>query len=282
MTLGKRYQLTIHPASAVVAAAALVFIPSHEVLAVLCALALHEMGHMLALYLCGVRAWRFELTPFGGMADAKLFAKLHPLQQAICAISGVLVSLLGAWASAACCPRSPFARCFVQAQLSFAFTNILPVWPLDGARMLVALAACFGLEHGMRRLLAGCARVLGVAMIVLGLYAVWMGEGNLSLLLAGPYLCYAAREGTVAERVRMLCGARGEKLASGQILPVVTYVCQTGKETYATLGILGRLSNERYHVLMSIDHRGKLRSIQTEDELLDETLQLERVNGRIL
>ena len=278
MTIGKRYRLSVHPAGAAAAVTALLFLPSRKVLAAFLALLLHETGHMAAMYLSGVRSWRFELTPFGGMADVKEFEDLRPLKRAACAAAGVAVSLFGAWSIALAAPRDLFCREMVAAQLSLAFVNCLPVWPLDGARALAAVASCLGWEQAVRRALAALAKILGAVMVLLGLWSVWIGQSYLSLLFAGPYLWYASREGVVSERVRMI----GKKHSAAEMLPVTAYTCKEGWEEHALPKVLGRLANERYHLLISIGKDGSICRVATEEELLQQALQMESIDGRIL
>lgn len=282
MKIGKRYQLSVHPAGAAAAAAALLFMPSREVLAALLALLLHEAGHMAAFWLCGVRSWHFELTPFGGMADAKAFELLRPVKQAAAASAGVLVSLLGAWGCALLGPRNLFIQAFVHAQLSLAFVNCLPVWPLDGARAAVALAACLGCEQPVRRALTFCAKVLGGVLVLLGLWSAWIGQCNLSLLLAGPYLWYASREGMVADRIRLLEHGIGRKFFSADAIPLAAYACADTDKKALLPKLVGRFSGERYHILVSIGEDGRLCRVMTEDEMLHHVLEMESIDGQIL
>lgn len=90
------------------------------------------------------------------------------------------------------------------ANASLAAFNLLPVWPLDGARALLAGAERLGVERPAQRVLTGLAYALGLSMVVLGLYGAWLGHVNLSLLCAGPYLAYAAHASGVAQSVRRM------------------------------------------------------------------------------
>lgn len=268
MTIGKRCQLYVHPAGAVAAAASLLFLPSRTVLSAALALMLHEAGHMAALWLCGVRAWRFELTPFGGMADVKAYNQLRPLCQAAAAAAGVAVSLAGALLCMLMLHPHPLICELTRAQLSLAFVNCLPAWPLDGARVLVAMAACFGAESGMRRALAWMARCIGAAFAALGLWGAWMGECSWPLLLAGPYLWYAAREGSTAEQVRRLACMQKRKLAKNAVMPLSAYACTAETAAHVLGNLLSRFSSERYHLLVQLGEDGKVKQVLTEEEVI--------------
>lgn len=260
----------IHPAGAVIFGFALLFCPSTEVLAAAAALLLHEAAHLLAMRLCGVQNCVVELTPFGGMADALAFERLPCVRQMICAAAGVAAS------AAAFAISSPFewkgglVAAFSKMNGSLLAVNCLPVWPLDGARVLVALAGVLGKEHTVRKALAFLAWFLGICLAMLGLYGAWIGWVNPSLLLAGPYLCYAASQGMLSEKIRRLHRVWEERTLSGLKL-VTAAACPKGMERAAAPALLGRLERSRYQLLVVVDPvSGQISRVMTEQEMLED------------
>ena len=125
--------------------------PSAGMLAAAAAMALHEGGHVLAMALCGVRECRIELTPFGGVADVPGFERLPARRQCLIALAGVPVSAASAWLCLRFAPQTEFFRLFYRFSMGMALVNVLPVWPLDGARVLLCGARWFGREEPARR-----------------------------------------------------------------------------------------------------------------------------------
>lgn len=273
MRLGKRRQLYIHPAGIAAALLALLFCPSHLVFAALIALVLHEAGHMAALLLLRVRSWRFELTPFGGMADVQDYDALRPYQQMICAAAGIGASATGAWICCSVLPNTAFTSALFRFQLSLAVVNCLPVWPLDGARIVTAAASWLGWENGVRILLCRAALVIGMALMALGLWGAWKGVYNPSLLIAGPYLCYAAAQGNVADRLRRLGKLQSEKRLGGRLVPIAACVCAKDELNTLIPRMLGRFSSGRYQLLISIDEEGSIAEVFTQDELIRQVFE---------
>lgn len=262
----------IHPAGILLLVAAVLFFPSRDVLAAVLALLWHEGAHAAVMLVCRVSQCRIELTPFGGMADAKDFELLHPAKQAAIAASGVVASAIGAWGCMAVLPHNDFVFVLFQNHLSLAFVNCLPAWPLDGARILIAMAAAFGRESIMRKGLSAFSYLLGSAMITCGLYGAWRGQINASLLLAGPYLWYAAREGNVADRLRQIQLSQ-KKLQNRAMLPVEAVISRMGSVSSLAPAILSRGSANRYHLLIQTDERGKLQHVWTEEEMMETLLE---------
>lgn len=266
----KCFRIRIHPAGAVIFALAFFFLPSREVLACAVALLWHECAHMLAMYLCGAEGCEVELTPFGGMADAKHFERLSPIRQAISAAAGVAASALGAWL----CWYFHFWQELFECHLSLALFNVLPLWPLDGGRMLMAAAISFGRERAMKRVFSCAAWIAGAALSGLGVYGCWLGYINPTLLVAGPYLCYAARMGMLNERVR---GMRlpEEKLQTHLPAALKAFVCDGQELRPLFTQVLARFSPDAYHILFQLNKHGQLCRLWTEHEMMQTVLEEE-------
>ncbi len=267
----KRFSIHIHPAGGIAFALAFLFAPSIDVLSAAMALVLHELGHLLVLRACGSKDCHVELTPFGGMIDTRMFDRLSSLKQMSCALAGPVTSML-AFVCFMNAQQTDFVFAFEKANLSLCLINLLPVWPLDGARALTACASLFGKETFVRRLLSGFAWLIGIALSLLGLYGAWYGLINPTLLLAGPYLCYAARIGSVSSKIRNIDQIRYQ-LRNGQMLPVKMYAC-TANAKHSNLPIFfSRSSASSVQALMTVDpSTDKITSFQLERELLEEVV----------
>ncbi len=134
--------------------------------------ALHELGHLAALFLCGVQVCRVRLGAFG--ATIKTGPMGH-LQEEICALSGPMVNLFCFWALRRICPAAAIIS------LLQGLYNLLPVFPLDGGLALRALLSLWLPLH----LVDTLSTLLG--LLTLGALGVWMavflpGRGALLFL----------------------------------------------------------------------------------------------------
>ena len=272
----KKLRIRLHPAGAVALLAAFLLMDSHAVLSAFFSLLIHESAHLLAMYFCGIRDCAIELTPFGGMADAREFDLHPPWKRAVSALAGILASAACAWICLKRAPRTVFWESFFQSNLSLAFLNSLPAWPLDGARVITALAGCVGYEENAKKIMAWFSWMVGMGFVALGLYCAWHGIINPTLLFIGPYLCYAARTENISYKVRRLESA-GSKLNHQALMPV-SFWAGSSDETKNQFGIfLGRVQPGRYHVLMNIDKiNGNIQKCWTENEIFNHLF----ANGR--
>ena len=252
-----KLRLKIHPAGAALAALGLLLLPSAGVLAAAAAMALHEGGHVLAMALCGVRECRIELTPFGGVADVPGFERLPARRQCLIALAGVPFSAVCAGLCLRFAPPAEFFRLFYRFSLGMALVNVLPVWPLDGARLLLCAARRLGWEEAARQGMLWLAYLLAAAMLALGVAGVFQDSVNLSLFLLPPYLAYAAWQSSVGGSLRSAASALEKKpWPEGKLLRAIPLVCRGNPEKVELLRSLRALPAERAAILYRFDAEG--------------------------
>ncbi len=157
--------------------------------AVLLSAALHEGGHLCACPLCGVRVRAVRITFCGAEL---LLEELHqPLRRLAVATAGPAVNLLCAFAAPRSVPQQMWLQLFAGANLILGLFNLLPIPPLDGGRILLALLELAGLG----RRAEGAFRCLTALLLALALVpgVILALEGNLSLLLLVLWLLLQQR-----------------------------------------------------------------------------------------
>lgn len=107
----------------------------------LLAVLVHEAGHLLALKGCGVPVTGFSLKLTGAVIQTKAAGYREEL---LCALAGPAASLLTA---AVCCRFAPW---YAIVSGGLGLLNLLPLYPLDGGRILRASLELFGWEEKMK------------------------------------------------------------------------------------------------------------------------------------
>ena len=151
------------------------------------AILLHEVGHMMAARLCGVRMSALHIDLFG--ARLHLAGTVSYRHEAAIAAAGPICNLLSAAVLSAltrmdvsaCLEGDGMAGTFVLASLGLAAVNLLPVRSLDGGRVLYCiLAPLLGERVADAVLVLGTALCLG-ALWVFSVYALLRVGEMLSL-----------------------------------------------------------------------------------------------------
>lgn len=144
----------------------------------------HELGHILALRLCGMRIKTILAETRGlcisysgctGTAGHMLCAAAGPLGGLLYAVAAVLTAKKG---------QADFWNLSAGISVLLSLFNLLPVLPLDGGRIFACFA--WSLLGGRRgdKLLKAVGLVTGTGLLILGSVYLWLGYG--------PALCLAA------------------------------------------------------------------------------------------
>ena len=96
----------------------------------------HEAGHLIAIKICRLSVERCTLYPFGGEIVMKQAFSSTPRQRLVIALGGPVATLC---ILIACffIPH-PLISDIIKINLFLLLINLLPIWPLDGGRIVVA------------------------------------------------------------------------------------------------------------------------------------------------
>lgn len=154
----------------------------------LAACVLHELGHLLAVRLCGGAVERLRLSAVG--AELRLGRGLSYGRELLCALAGPAANLAAALAWA----RTEGGALFAGVNLALGCFNLLPAGRLDGGRALrCVLAPALGPDRA-GRLGERLDRALSLLLVGAGCAAVCRG-GGFTLLLVALWLACPGREG---------------------------------------------------------------------------------------
>jgi stage IV sporulation protein FB len=224
-----------------------------RVLAALCALLLHECGHLTAAKLCGAQVSEVEITPLGGVIALENPDALGPGKRFLLACFGPFFSLLGCLLVPALFASGAasffFCAAFAKANLLLLLFNLLPALPLDGGHMLGAILRRFFPENAVGRALLYAAEALGILLCAVSLYFAFQGKLILSPAFCGLYLVYMAAADAcrcTAQYVTALI-ARRQKLENRAVLPVEAVAAG---ENMPVGALLRRLSPGKYHIVL--------------------------------
>ena len=209
----------ISPLFFFLAAAMLLFGYGVELLNHFVCVIIHEFAHAEMARRCGYRLDTMKLTPYGASLTGA-FENARPRDEILIALAGPAVNLVLAVALTAVWWLAPvtyvYTETFVYVNLFTALFNLLPVFPLDGGRVLLAALSCRYKRQSAYRVLR-FSGLLAAGVFAVFAFATFYLSANLSLGLIALFFFLSTVFPDKYSQYRRLYSMayRGEKLNRG-------------------------------------------------------------------
>ncbi len=267
-----KLKLSINLLILVFAAVAFITGTLPEYLLTLLSITLHEAGHAATVILSGGKIYNVRVMPVGLNAemDNGYCSKLNRL---IIYFAGPLVSfglagilkvllLVGF--------TNPYVIVMLYTNLYLAVFNMLPVFPLDGGRIFVELAAAkSGLIRAGKRM-KQISVLLSVIIIAVGLVSLYTdSKRSICLIIIGIYIFMylgANKEETALMNIKSLLFRKARVIRKG-IYPVREIVVL--KTVKLTEVIKAMDYVDRFHMVNILDENLRVIMVMTEQEIID-------------
>ena len=107
----------------------------------------HEAGHLITIKIWGLRVESCTLYPFGGEIKIKQYFTSTPRQRLLVALGGPIATLCILFV---CIFIShPLIGDIIKVNSFLLLINLLPIWPLDGGRIIVAMFEIIWKQHNI-------------------------------------------------------------------------------------------------------------------------------------
>ncbi|GLB58362.1 M50 family metallopeptidase [Cytobacillus sp. NCCP-133] len=256
----------IHPLLWAVIGLAVITAHFIEVCLLMLIIFVHEMGHAAAAALFSWRIKRIALLPFGGVAEMDEHGNRPLKEEIMVIISGPLqhIWMMGAaflFLELNWLPEHIF-QLFIQFNLMILIFNLLPVWPLDGGKLVflwTSLSRSFPEAHRIT-ILISAAGIIGMI-----LFTLLTSPVNLNLWVILAFLLFSLYHEWKQSRyvfIRFLLERYYGKNSDFRTLkPLVV------KEEELVIHVLERFQRGCKHPII-IEKDGKEKGILDENELL--------------
>ncbi|MDE6200516.1 MAG: site-2 protease family protein [Clostridiales bacterium] len=244
---------------------------AYEFCCSLAAVLLHECAHARVAKKLGYELNVIKLMPYGAALCGDV--QLKPKDEVVIALAGPVFNLLIAVVIAAVWWLLPSSYMFTQAfcygNVYIGLFNMLPVYPLDGGRVMLGV-----LSKKLKRKTA--CRVMRIVSVACGLTAIALfalsavSSLNLCLLSVGLFMTVSAfiPDGKVKYRALFAAGNRVERIKTP--LEVRRYAVSTHSELS---GVLSVLDPDKYSEFTVVDDDMHERGGFTETQLIDAVKQ---------
>ncbi len=254
----KRLKITLSPLTVVFAAGILLFFDGKTFLIYWVSILLHEYAHHLVALRFGLCMDEIRLYPFG----AVLYGELHRLncfQEIVVALAGPLFNLFLAVVFTALWWTVPelyvWTDIVVMANTSLALFNLLPLYPLDGGRILLNLITLKRNPRTAFRFLTVFSLIVSLLCFILYFLSFAFGAPNYTVGMAGFLVLAGCLDGGTEIKLRKSFSAQfsPEKLKLGMEVRTLA-VC----ERITLFEALRLLHSDCYYRLLVLRDDGSL------------------------
>ena len=163
---------------------------------------IHEMGHVAALRMLGIKATAPMFIPFMGAFIGMKQLPENAFAEAVMAYGGPLLGTLGAigCAGAGLLSGNPFWYALAMSGFLLNLFNLLPISPLDGGRIIGVISP--------KLWLVGLVAALGL------FYLTWSPIIALVIIM-GSLQIYSSSQRSAAEKARYYAVTPGKRIAMG-------------------------------------------------------------------
>lgn len=252
----KGFKFKIHPLFWIFGAVLTVIGNGYLFLVYIFTAAVHEYAHSLAASVFKCRADEIVLYPYGAVLYGE-FSALKPSEEAVVALSGPALNLIVSVMFTALWWIAPelyvYTDVIVMVNVSIAAFNLLPVYPLDGGRILMSFLK---IKAGAKRAFK-TVKIMGIicCLAFLGLYAYsFFTVINYTFAAAAVFMFAAVLDGGAKIEDSCVIYPPNEKFLSRGIEK--KYLRVSGKLTL--LQLVKLLSTQYYYVIEAADEKNNI------------------------
>lgn len=249
----------LHPVFLVFGIFACVFGNAFYFFSFLLAILVHEYAHYFVARQKGVVLKDFKLMPYGALLNLKN-SNINFKDDILIAVAGPVTNLffviLGVcfwWLFPEIYPYTEF---FVYSNFCLAFFNLMPILPLDGSRVVLALASAKGKRIKVFKFLKALNLLVASFLFLLFIFSLF-STFNLNLGISAFFILFSAFEGEDKFVYESLLFSSKRCLEKNKPLPIKFY-CVNAESDVSSLF---KLLNPNYYVGVIVFSGDKIKRV---------------------
>lgn len=231
---------------------------------------LHETAHIIAARCLGIDNIKMHFIPMGTYIESKMFDETKPKEDIIISFAGPLANLIMAILLYNIYKVFPsnIVKTSFDANLVLGVFNLIPAFPLDGARILRAVLSRKIMYKRANKITVNCSLVTGFLLLGYFVFLLSLGKVNLSLGLVAVLIIAISYK----ERERIMYIIMGDIIRKKRRFLKDSYIENKTISVYYKkdlITVLGLVDKNKYNLFTLLDEEMKVVDIVTEYEILE-------------
>lgn len=231
---------------------------------------LHETSHIIAARCLGIDNIKMHFIPMGTYIESKMFDETKPKEDIIISFAGPLVNIIMAillYKVYTVFP-SDIVKTSFNTNLVLGVFNLIPAFPLDGARILRAVLSRKIMYKRANKITVNCSLVAGFLLLGYFIFLLSLGKVNLSLGLIAVLIITISYK----ERERIMYIIMGDIIRKKRRFLKDNYIENKTISVYYKkdlITVLGLVDKNKYNLFTLLDEEMKVIDVVTEYEILE-------------
>ncbi|OGX60175.1 MAG: hypothetical protein A2189_03510 [Paenibacillus sp. RIFOXYA1_FULL_44_5] len=234
---------------------------------------IHELGHIAVAKSFRWQIKEIRLLPFGGVAvtdeaekapgyQELLVAAAGPLQNGWMIVLTLLLQKTGVWGNA-------WSEYFIRANAMIALFNLLPIFPLDGGRIVKMWLSYNWTYYRALLITSIISLLLSFMMIVAAFIRIRTAGIEMNLLIIGTFLLFSNFYEWRSIPYYFIRFLMNRETRMDHLIHKGTLAQPIVVKKYRTImEIMHLFMREKYHLIYVMDDHGKVHAVLPEQRLL--------------
>ncbi|GAA0077300.1 M50 family metallopeptidase [Clostridium sp. CTA-5] len=230
---------------------------------------LHELAHILVANKLGCKFYNFNLSILGANAELSDIDDLSEKNKLILYLSGPCFNLF--MAVILCFFYEKFDLLFIKnsidINLSLGVFNLLPAYPLDGARIYEILLSKKFLYKECKKITEICSLCISIGLFIVFIIMLFLHKVNISLFLSSILMTYA----TLLEKEKTMYIIMSDLIKKVRRLEKYGYIENKSISVYYKKGLVNVLTlvdKNKFNTFYVLNDDMEVLDILHEDELI--------------
>lgn len=242
-----------------------------ETITVIATVLIHELTHIIAAKRMGVKVKQLEIFPFGGVAKFDSFIGTDPKIEIIIAFIGPMTNMFAALIFKMIrvyYPNVYLLDLFINANVYMGTFNFIPVFPLDGGRILRGILSY---QIGFKlstKILTFSTYILSFLLIFIGVLYLDLKEKVVYLIVLAVFISIAANKEKRMAAFIFIKEITEKKLELRKKGVLKSHNIVVLKDVTAE-EVLKNFLPKRFHIIVIVDQDGNIVKIISETNFLE-------------
>ncbi len=234
-------------------------------------IALHEISHLVVVKLMHIKTGEFKLHCLGATLEIKDYNNLPLKEQIIICLAGPVFNILMSiiFFILSYFLKDDLLLMIVEVNLVLAIFNIMPIYPLDGFKLLEALFSLKLSYVNANKVCNSISYTVNISLIIISMF--FLAHKNISGVFI-IIICFFSIFKTFKDRKNIMYAVMDNLFKKQNLIIRKKYMKTKSISIYwdeSVVSLLKILEKDRFHIFYVLDENMRLIYILREDEFIE-------------